>query len=112
MWEWIKNNWIGEVIALLTGIVGYLLKKANSNRINRKKSDELNRSGLRALLRGEMIKTYNHYIVEEYCPIYELENIDEMYRSYKGLMGNGCIDELVEKLRTLPTEKPKNKEAK
>lgn len=38
-----------------------------------------------------------------YIPIYERENLEHMYDEYKALGGNGVIEDLVEKLRDLPT---------
>lgn len=60
-------------------------------------------NGVRALLRNEIIGSYNHYMNKEYIPIYALENISEMYRAYHRLGGNGTITKLVEELKKLPS---------
>ena len=60
--------------------------------------------GVQALLRDRIIQAYNHYIEKGYCPIYALENVEEMYRQYHALGGNGAITELVERVKELPTQ--------
>lgn len=60
--------------------------------------------GVQALLRDRIIQAYNHYTEKGYCPIYGLENVEEMYRQYHALGGNGTITELVERVKELPTQ--------
>ena len=60
-------------------------------------------NGVRALLRNEIIGSYNHYMNKEYIPIYALENVSEMYQAYHRLGGNGTITKLVEELKKLPS---------
>ena len=60
--------------------------------------------GSRPLLRDRIIQAYNHYTEKGYCPIYGLENVEEMYRQYHALGGNGTITELVERVKELPTQ--------
>lgn len=40
-----------------------------------------------------------------FCPIYALENINALYAQYHALGGNGIVTEIIEKLKSLPTEK-------
>lgn len=61
--------------------------------------------GIQALLRDRIIRAYNHYMEKGYCPIYAMENIQEMYQQYHALGGNGAITGLIEKIREMPTEK-------
>ncbi len=60
----------------------------------------------RALLRSQLLTLYHHYYEElEYCPVYVLDNIEELYLLYTQLGGNGTIKQLVERIRLLPTYK-------
>lgn len=65
------------------------------------------RNGTRALLRNQIIKSYEKHIGREWMPLYARENVLEMYESYHGLGGNGAITDLVEELRGLPSSPPK-----
>ncbi len=59
--------------------------------------------GVQALLRAEIIHIYNKYMDRGEMPIYERENVAELYKQYNNLGGNGVIKELIEKLNNLPT---------
>lgn len=61
-------------------------------------------SGVQALLRDNIIHSYNYYMDKECCPIYALENVERMYKAYHLLRGNGTVTELVNRLRELSTE--------
>ena len=61
---------------------------------------------IRSLLRTEII-SINHKSEEKgFIPIYNLENITDMYRSYKALGGNGAITEIYNKVLQLPQNPP------
>lgn len=100
---------IGWLISAL-GIGGitsaFVNRKINEMR-QRQEADEARQSavekGVQALLRAGIIGLYNKYIEKGYIPIYERENLEHMYDEYKALGGNGVIEDLVEKLRDLPT---------
>lgn len=62
-------------------------------------------SGVRSLLRKEIIDDYNTYMDKEYIPIYALENTLDMYNSYHRLGGNGTCTKIVEELKKLPSHK-------
>ena len=68
------------------------------------------RFGVKALLRNQIIQAYNHYMELRYCPIYALETIEEMYKQYHNLGGNGAITKLVNDIKKLPTEESKGKD--
>ena len=60
---------------------------------------------LQALLRDRIIQMYNYYYKDAgYIPMYARESLDHMYEEYKNLGGNGVIDSLVAKLKTLDIE--------
>ena len=59
--------------------------------------------GVQALLRAEIIHIYNKYMEKGKMPIYERENVAELFKQYTNLGGNGVIKELLEKLNNLPT---------
>lgn len=58
-------------------------------------------AGMRCLLRQKIIDIYNHYMELEYIPINALENVEEMYKAYHRLGGNGACTKIVEELKEL-----------
>ena len=61
--------------------------------------------GVKCLLRGELIRAYNHYSAKGYIPIYARENVNETYDAYHALGGDGAITDMIAELRRLPTRK-------
>lgn len=60
--------------------------------------------GVQDLLRGEIIHHYNKAIDRGYCPIHTKQLVEEQYKSYHALGGNGVITEIYKELLELPTE--------
>lgn len=76
-----------------------------------RKVDEALSSGVQALLRAEIVSSYNHYFVnKKYAPIYAKENMEHLRESYKALGGNGVVEDMYNKFMTLPTEKENEEE--
>mgnify|MGYP000546084645 FL=1 len=62
------------------------------------------RNGVRALLRAEIIRVYNKYHDDlHYCPIYVKQSIEDVYKQYHALHGNGVGTKLYEEIMALPT---------
>lgn len=104
MSEFTVKYWMAWVYGIIcTGLAtafGCLVRKYKCM-VQRQHAMEL---GTQALLRAQIIHIYNKYMERGYLPIYECENIEELYKQYKNLGGNGTITKLVEKLFDLPTE--------
>ncbi len=93
--EWL----FGLIGAAAIGLCRKLQKKIKKMQL-RQAATEL---GVQALLRAEIIHIYNKYMDRGEMPIYERENVAELFKQYTNLGGNGVIQELVEKLNDLPT---------
>ncbi len=104
------------VTALLAGAVSFVttklkLKKqlktseADALKERLKKIDEKNEllsNGLRSMLRQDIINTYDKYMKKGYAEVYVKDNIQDMYKNYHALGGNGTITHLVEEFMDLP----------
>ena len=104
IYDFVINNWAAWLFALLGALVGRLYSKV----IDMRKRTTAIEDGIRALLRNDIIKAYNKCQEKGYCPIYEMENIEELYKQYHELDGNGTITELVERIREFPTQPVKS----
>lgn len=60
-------------------------------------------AGVRSLLRQQIIDVYNHYMDKGYIPIYAMENVNDMYKAYHRLGGNGTCTKIVQELTELPS---------
>lgn len=95
--SFLAENW--QMLTVVCSVFGYLLKQTLATR-----------RGLRALLRADLIRLYNKYHDElGYCPLYVKQALEDEYRQYNVLKGNGVGTNIYKELMALPTE-PQNKE--
>ena len=100
MGEFILKNWVEALFGVIAAALSVCYRKL----LSRVKKQDAVGMGVQALLRDRIIQAYNHYMNKGYCPIYGLENVEEMYKQYHALGGNGTITELCERLKELPSE--------
>lgn len=60
--------------------------------------------GVRCLLRAKLIEYHAKYTKQGYITTHGLENGQLMYKAYKGLGGNGLIDQIDEEIKHLPVK--------
>lgn len=98
MFEFISKNW--QLITAMIAGFGYLYKQVAAMR-----------SGLRALLRADLIRLHNKYHDElRYCPLYVKQALEDEYKEYHALNGNGVGTNMYEDLMKLPTKPPEEEE--
>lgn len=104
LYQWLTLLGFPTVI----GLVIKSLKEQAKTAYEQKKESECEyrnvKEGVKALLRSEIIREYSQYIALGYAPIYARENLEDCYKQYHNLGGNGVIDDLHEKFLDLPTE--------
>lgn len=62
------------------------------------------RDGTQALLRNQIIHSYDKYMEQGWIPIYGRENVLDMYKAYHALDGNGTITKLMDEIMELPSK--------
>lgn len=92
--EFVLKFWTEFAFTALAGGVTFLIKKYMAMGC-----------GIQALLRDRIIQAHNYYMDKGYCPIYAKENVEEMYKQYHNLGGNGTITKLYETMMAMPTER-------
>ncbi|MDD5901458.1 MAG: hypothetical protein PUC73_11270 [Lachnospiraceae bacterium] len=98
--DYVCESWPGWLCAAVMTVVGYLYAQVRASR-----------SGIRALLRAEIIRVYNKYHDDKgYCPIYVKQSIEDIYKQYHALKGNGVGTHLYEAIMALPTEPPEKED--
>lgn len=86
--------------ALLGGGIGFLSSKVKKDRAKEKAVEE----GVQALLRNELVRRYREYEIKGEMSILDKENIEEMFKQYENLGGNGTVKQLMTELMHLPTK--------
>lgn len=98
-------SWL--IPAALGALVGVLSTKLKKNK-EKEKAIEIKQKaleeGVQALLRNELVRRYREYEVKGELSILDKENIEEMFKQYEKLGGNGTVKQLMEELMHLPTK--------
>ncbi len=89
-----------EAIAVgVVGAVGYALKKLKTVHTKNESVAE----GVQSLLRDRLFQTCNYYILKQgFVEMDDMNNIENLYKSYAKLGGNGVGTELYERCKKLP----------
>lgn len=96
--EIIIKYWLEWLLTIVSTGLGFVLRTW----YKRLRATEL---GVQALLRNEIIKTYNHCMDKGEIPIHERDNLNKLFKEYTNLGGNGTITHLMEELEELPVKK-------
>lgn len=89
------------VPALCAALAGWAVGQVRHVR----QADNAVRLGVQALLRDRIYQAHSHYMERGVYPIYARENVEEMYKQYHALGGNGTVTNLVKEMDALPTTK-------
>lgn len=93
---WIKWAFGIAAAGILAGF-RYLQKKQKQQE-KRQAALEL---GMQAILRDRILTSYYHYHERGNITLHGLENVENMYKSYHDLGGNGTMTHLVEAMRDM-----------
>ncbi len=96
--SWLIPFICGCMVSLFWFLFGLLKKE--------RKEQEAIKAGMCSLLRAEIIRSYEKYMVRNFCPIYGKEALKKAYDSYHSLGGNDVATRLFEKMMALPEEAP------
>lgn len=92
MFDFIIDNW--QILTTFFATTAYMYRQVAATR-----------KGVRALLRADLIRLYNKYHDDlKYCPVYVKQSLEDEYRQYHTLHGNGVGTQIYEALMALPTE--------
>jgi len=89
---------------VLGGIIGYLSTKIKKSKEHNDIKQKALEDGVQALLRNELVRRYREYEVKGEMSILDKENIEEMFKQYENLGGNGTVKQLMTELMHLPTK--------
>lgn len=103
MKEFIIRYWLEVLFGLLTAGAGAAYRHLSAKIYRQIADQRCLHSGTQALLRNEIIRSYDKYIEQGWIPIYGRENVLEMYHAYHTLGGNGTITKIMEELKALPS---------
>lgn len=106
--QFIQNNWVEWLFAIISCVLGSLYKDVRSRLKEEQKRSTAIAEGVQSLLRENIVQNYNKYQDREYCPIYAKESIKRAYAAYHKLGGNDVATKLYNTLLAMP-EEPKER---
>ena len=103
----IIDHWLHFLLTTVTTALTAMVLNLRKKIVRFQERERATEEGVQALLRNEIIKTYNHYMDKGWMPIHERDNVHHLLCQYKKLGGNGTVPPLIEELMELPVrEKP------
>ncbi|MGE4274392.1 MAG: hypothetical protein AB7E31_16270 [Desulfitobacterium sp.] len=101
--EFAIKYWLEVLFGVIVGILGWAYKRL-SQKVSKELSEQRSlHNGTKALLRNEIIRSYDKYLAQGWIPIYARENVLDMYTAYHALGGNGTVTKIMDELATLPS---------
>ena len=93
----------GVIVAILSIVVNKIAKKVEKNTEQNRTETGAIKEGVKALLRDRLLQGYKHYINDVgYADESDRGNMENIYKQYKGLHGNGDMKDLRKTFRRLP----------
>ena len=99
---------IGAAAIIINVILTNVLNERSAKKRANDEDDQLIHDALKCILRASIIREYDDYMARGYCEVHEKVSVDEQYKVYHKLGGNGTITAIHEKIMDLPTEPPTN----
>lgn len=88
----------------LGGVIGWLTTQVKKAKNAEEMKQTALEEGVRALLKNELVRRYREYEIKGELSILDKASIEEMYKQYRNLGGNGTVKKLIEELLELPTK--------
>ena len=108
MSEGIISAIIGAVAVIINVVLTNILNTRAAKKQKDDRDDQVVHDALKCILRASIIREYDDYMARGYCEVHEKVSVDEQYKVYHELGGNGTITAIHEKIMELPTEPPTN----
>lgn len=114
MIELTLQTWVTGIAGLiLGGVVAYIKARykgqkemvdCTNERLNKMEAEitEIRKVQFKAQ-RREIINTYRFYKNKKRIPVYEMEEVEDIYREYSRIDDNGIIKKFMEQMRTWTT---------
>ena len=103
MLGFITKYWLEALFGLILTGLSFLVKRLFHHAKTAKVATNAVQTGITCMLRDRIIHNHEKYIRQRCCPLSVRESMEDMYKAYKALGGNGAIDHIVAELNDLPT---------
>lgn len=98
MINFIITYWLEVIFGIILSLITVLWQNIKTYH---KKMESI-KSGVKILLKNQITNYYDEAISKNSITLFEKEMLIELYKQYKNLGGNGLIENLIEKIDTIP----------
>ena len=95
----------GVITLILSRVISKKLNSADAKAEQAKRETEAIAEGVKALLRDRLLQGYKHYIEKGWADMDDRSNMENVWRQYHALGGNGDMNDLRRTIRHLPMAK-------
>lgn len=97
------------ILSFILGLISAKYQKLKNVEKQTLDKEQAMYDGMRSLLRDLITDVYYESKEKGYCRLYKRDNLEDAYKHYKALGGNGVITDLHDKIIQLPTDPPKER---
>ena len=103
VYQWLCLLGVQGIITLvLSWVISKKLNTADAKAEQAKRETAAIAEGVKALLRDRLLQGYKHYIEKGYADMDDRSNMENVWRQYHALGGNGDMNDLRRTFRHLP----------
>ncbi len=95
----------GVITLILSRVISKKLNSADAKAEQAKRETAAIAEGVKALLRDRLLQGYKHYIEKGWADMDDRSNMENVWRQYHALGGNGDMNDLRRTFRHLPMVK-------
>lgn len=107
MKDFILRYWLELIFSIIVTSVTVGLTKIKNEFKCEKREQKAIKDGLQALLRDQLIKSYNYFMDKGEMQVHDKDNIRNMWEQYHALGANGVMDDLIKEMMALPVYRKK-----
>ncbi len=100
MISFIIKYWIEFLFGIVTSLIMVKFKKFKDDYEMIKET----KNSICILIKNEIIKEYYDIQYKKYVTIYDKEIINDLYKEYKNLGGNGFVENLIKDINSVPVK--------
>ena len=103
VYQWLCLAGIPSIITLIiTRIITKRLNKAEKTADVAEKTSNAIAMGVQALLKDRLLQGYKFYLNQGWADMHDRENLENVYKQYHALRGNGDMNDLRRTFKHLP----------
>lgn len=102
MGEFFLKYWVEVLLTAVSSFVAFTYKKIRERFSEQDKKREAIENGVQALLRNELIKNFREYKQRGEITLLDKENMDNMFKEYFNLGGNGMMHDVKREFDEIP----------